>query len=154
MTTIVDSIINGTVVANGAFLSVMVLTPVLRELNACRVRFSVDGKFQRALAMNLGDGMALLLTKMSDCGRSSAVGTVLQIQDLEIIPLITNPDRLRLRLLRLAEASESQSLSNRGARHALLFILEARDPLVRRERLEFFQRALSALEQICSGDHI
>ncbi len=121
-------------------------SPVLAGRPAGRIEISLGGRRLRALAlaMNGSDDLLVALPGAVTQDLPLATPTVA----LTAIRLLDNelpPERVaaRLRLLIAGDGASTQ-LGDRAARHALLFLLEARDPGLRRQRLALLHTALTS----------
>jgi len=76
-----------------------------------------------------------------------ACGDSIALDNVRITNLASSFDKLRGRLESLlSNPSSMRLLSDRSIRHALLYILEARDPEIRQKRISMLEATLTASE--------
>lgn len=125
--------------------TLLLRSPILAGRPAGRLDIGLGGRRFRALALALHDSDDLLVALPGAVAQDLTLTT--PTVELTAIRLLDNelpPERVaaRLRLLIAGDDAATQ-LGDRAARHALLFLLEARDPGLRRQRLALLRTALT-----------
>ena len=133
----------GTVISGGSSVAILLHSCVLQGRSACRVRVRLAPReATTALGLRLdGDSALLVLRGRGRFGRLKP-GTSVTVEPLDILSAHLASEEARTRLYSLLGDESPERLSLRDARHALLYILEARDPELRSERLSMLRAAL------------
>lgn len=130
------------VVAQGEHLSLLVEEPILGARKACRVQVALESRTYTGLGVSLDASNVLLVIDAPALAAHYRVGSSLALSWIKVMGADVAFERVRERLRSLADVESLGSLSDRAARHALLYILEARDLEVRRQRLDVLKAAL------------
>jgi Phytanoyl-CoA dioxygenase (PhyH) len=130
------------VISQGQYLSVLVESPLLGSRKACRVRAAIESNMCSGLGLTLEEGSVLLVLEVPVPLRSTRLGPQVILRDIDIIGARIDFAHARERLVSIIGADYVGSISERAARHALLFILEAHDPQVRNERISLLRASL------------
>jgi hypothetical protein len=137
-----NSLILARVVAQGRHLSLLVEASILDNQKACRVRVTLESRTYRGFGFSL-DTDTVLLVINAPALTGFEVGSSLALSKISVVWDNMGFEHIRDRLRSLLNMESLGSLSDRAARHALLYIIEARDPEVRRQRLEVLNTALT-----------
>jgi ectoine hydroxylase-related dioxygenase (phytanoyl-CoA dioxygenase family) len=132
----------GRVVSQGEYLSVLVDSPLLGGRKACKVRTRIEGADWTGLGFALDEGSVLLVLEPPETLLGSRFDTQIQLQQFAILGGHVDFAGARKRLGSMLGVDRLGSISDRAARHALLFILEAHDPAVRAQRTNLLRESL------------
>jgi hypothetical protein len=103
----------------------------------------IESVIYGGLGLSLDSDTSLLVINADDLAQRYEVGSFVMLSKVQTLGGNVGFERLRTRLLALVGTGSLGSLSDRAVRHALLYILEAHDPEVRRERLEILKATLT-----------
>lgn len=142
-----------TVVAAGRRLSLLVSTPVLGDRKACRVRAMIENATCSGFGVSLGSDTVLLVIDAPDSLAQRTIGATIMVAAIRAIETSMAFERVRERLTLLVDVPSVESLSDRAARHALLYVLEAHDPEVRRQRLDILRASLAGRQAFDGSGH-
>lgn len=106
------------------------------------MRLAIEGAMYSGLGLSLNLETCLFVVDAPALAQSYDIGSTLALSHVRPLGGELGFEHLRGRLLALVDGAPLESLSDRATRHALLYILEARDPLVRCQRLEILKAAL------------
>jgi hypothetical protein len=144
---VAEGVIAARVVVGGTKVSLLVEEPILGDRRASHFRAEVDGRPCQGLAVFL-DADAVLLVLGQTLAEPFEAGSAVNVSQLRLTSSGLTFSRARERLKSLLSESDSLgAMSDRAARHALLYILEARDAEVKQQRIALFKAALSKQEE-------
>jgi hypothetical protein len=130
-------------VSRGHRLALLTPADVLDARSACRVEVHLEDVRCVGLGLRLDGGTALLVLNAPPLNRPVAPGAELHFT-ARVLDGAVDADRVQARLARLVGSDAAAAIGDRAARHALLYILEARGTPLRLERLALLKRALAA----------
>jgi hypothetical protein len=139
------TLLTARVVDCDTFISLLVESAVLGGRPAGRVAVELGDHEVRGLALSLDGSETLLLTLAVDpTDRTRFQASTVTLGGLRLTGAQLSAEGVAWRLRQLlSRPPRGHELTDRAARHALLFVLEARDPDVRTERLQLLDAAMS-----------
>lgn len=127
-------------------MSLLSTIPLLADKKASRIRLAVKNWTCVGLGIQLETTTLLVVMNAPRELAKLPVGSSILIDHIDLLGSSIEFERARERLISLLKPDPRlnvDSLSSRASHHALLFILEARDPEVRRSRTEALRTSLS-----------
>lgn len=123
-------------------MSLLVEAPILGEHKACRVQVVIENLTYKGLGFSINDDTALVIVDTQACTTHYSVNSTVILSNINFIGTGLPFDRVSGRLREMLDVDSLGSLSDRAARHALLYILEAHDLEIRHQRLEVLKELM------------
>jgi hypothetical protein len=137
-----NSLIYAKVISQGNHMSLLVEVPILGNHKACRVQVVLENLTHKGLAISIDNDTALIIVDTQNCSTHYKINSTLILSDIHFIGTGFPFDRVSRRLKEILDVDSLDSLSDRAARHALLYILEAHDIEIRHQRLEVLKKLM------------
>ncbi|MFP5274548.1 hypothetical protein [Coleofasciculus sp.] len=138
----INSLIYAKVISQGSHLSLLVEAPILGKLKACRIQVVLENITYKGLGVSIDDDTALIIVDTQNCANHYNVNSTIILSDIHFIGTSLPLDCVIKRLREILNVDSLGSLSDRAARHALLYILEAHDLEIRHQRLEVLKELM------------